>query len=215
MTHRGFFSPFSAGHVVSWLFSSATVYFPWVNTGHLAHSLILESPSVSVMTGMERRSQHTLLACVQIIILFIAFCGALNWILLVIKILFLNACTNALHVNSICINAMSEQQLVILLLLCCSPRLNNSGDCSPFLPEMEGRRGYTVLYLHAHVQTVSTGSGISLPLLCYTAQVRMNLITLSSLSYSTYTGQTQPALLFKRPLESVLLRASIKRAILL
>ncbi len=209
MTHRSFFS-FSPGQVVSWLFSSATVYLSWVNKGHLAHSLILESPSVSVMTGMERRSQHTLLVCMQIILLFIAFCRALNWILSVIKILFLNACTNALHVNSICINAVSKQQLVILCLLCCS---NNSGDCSPIvLPEMEGRRGYTVLYLHAHVQTVSTGSGISLPFLCYTAQVRVNLITLS---YSSYTGQTQPGLLFKCPLESVLLRGSIKKAILL
>ncbi len=43
--------------------------------------------------------------------LFIAFCGALNWILLAIKILSSNTCTNAPHVNSICINAVCEQHL--------------------------------------------------------------------------------------------------------
>lgn len=178
---------------VSWLFSSATVYFPWVNTGHLAHSLILESPSVSVMTGKERRSQHTLLACMQIILLFIAFCDALNWILLVIKILFLNAYTNALHVNSICINAVSKQQLVILLLLCCSPRLNSSGDCSPFLPEMEGRWGYTVLYLHAHVQTVSTGRNKSpTPLLHSPSKNEPNHAELTELQYVHWTDTTRP-----------------------
>lgn len=86
-----FFRSLSAGQVGSWRLCSSQFSHCCLPVGKYGSfsspltSLTLESPCVSVMTGAEWGSEHTLSACMQIMLLLR---GALNWILSAIKILF-------------------------------------------------------------------------------------------------------------------------------
>lgn len=86
-----FFRSLSAGQVGSWRLCSSQFSHCCLPVGKYGSfsspltSLTLESPCVSVTTGAEWGSEHTLSACMQIMLLLR---GALNWILSAIKILF-------------------------------------------------------------------------------------------------------------------------------
>lgn len=88
--------------------------------------------------------------------------------------------------------ATREQQLVILLLLYCSPRLSNSGGCFPFLREMEGRPGGAVFYLHAHVRVHMQWNTYPTPLLHSPSKHELNHSQPTELLYVHWTATTLP-----------------------